>query len=542
MTSEPVLTALFASKWIEKKDRMLAELQCFASIEDEAAQILGKSESTLWLNGLTRLTEESAAWLCRAKYCLNLDGLTSLAPNIARHLGACSGELHLNGLASLSPHLASLLAGNPRVLSLNGLQEISQEVAAEFVRYDGRLRLDGIASIAPEASQYLKKCGVSLRGLRELSIANARNLYGPHRYTQHNLDGVESVDEEVAEYLERYGYGRLSLEGLRSFAESSAHLSLARQLVSTTYKDNHITLLHLEMLPASIAAVFGSHRFFIKLGIRELPPEVAAALVKTRKSKDQDSALVLNKLECLTPETAKVLAKHKAPLYLNGLTHLCEYAARELAKHNSYLLSLDGLADASEVTLEHLASHEGPLSLGGVKQLRDADAVALAKCPGVHLCLRGLKALSPSTCSALRKFKGTIGEGVAPMGERINYRYSKSVKGIPFLGLDGVSVLAHREVEELSKFKGKLSLSRIVESLTELSSSDIDVALSQLLATRTHDLVGLSFRMLRSLSIEAATELAKYAGALRLPALSSTAEVLGILRSRPSHSTVLPSE
>ncbi len=86
----------------------------------------------------------------------------------------------------------------------------------------------------------------------------------------------------------------------------------------------------------------------------------------------------------------KLAAESPRPLYLNGLTSLCNGAAQVLSQHKtSFLLNyktgplyLNGLTSLSDEAAQALAEHKGPLYLNGLTSLSDEAAQALSQHKG----------------------------------------------------------------------------------------------------------------------------------------------------------------
>lgn len=74
----------------------------YSVITEEAAQALAKHEYSLYLDGLTSLSDAAADALAKHEGELYLSGLTSLSDAAAEALARHKGPLHLDGLISVN--------------------------------------------------------------------------------------------------------------------------------------------------------------------------------------------------------------------------------------------------------------------------------------------------------------------------------------------------------------------------------------------------------------------------------------------------------
>jgi len=168
------ITKDIAEKWA--KDPTAASLSQFRLLEDEAAQLLGKHEGDLYLEGLAALSKESALHLACVGGDLVLDGLTAIDDDVAEALASHQGNVFLNGLAALSENAARAFAAHKGDLWLDGLTELSDEAAATLAAHSGYLSL-GITSLSDDAARSLASCmGFISLGVTELSDGAADAL------------------------------------------------------------------------------------------------------------------------------------------------------------------------------------------------------------------------------------------------------------------------------------------------------------------------------------------------------------------------------
>jgi len=106
-------------------------------------------------------------------------------------------------------------------------------------------------------------------------------------------------------------------------------------------------------------------RTVVKDGVSVCKEEV---LERTASVQVEGSVLDLNALEQLSPELARVLARHNGFLDLNGLKTLSAAAANELIGQRGSI-NLEGLETISHEAADALNRHAGPVSLKGLKRV-----------------------------------------------------------------------------------------------------------------------------------------------------------------------------
>ena len=111
MSEEKVLTKEIAAQFLVDEDSV--ELEEFTAFEDDdVAILLSKAEGTLFLGGLTELSDAAAESLGRHQgNYLGLHSLTELSDSAAESLSKHKGPfLNLNGLTELSDAAAESLS------------------------------------------------------------------------------------------------------------------------------------------------------------------------------------------------------------------------------------------------------------------------------------------------------------------------------------------------------------------------------------------------------------------------------------------------
>ena len=149
-------------------------LNALESLSVQIAEQIARSQSSLYLRGITALDIKSAAALARHRgETLALDGLTTLPNELATALTRHRGEgLSLGGLSRLEPGTAAILAEYRGRLALNGVSSLTPAVATELADHRGKsLSLAGIRQLAPETASVLAGYGgdLYLEGLTELT-------------------------------------------------------------------------------------------------------------------------------------------------------------------------------------------------------------------------------------------------------------------------------------------------------------------------------------------------------------------------------------
>ncbi len=320
------------------------------------------------LNGLKSLSNELAAAICEPPESsdaskgpsphLSLDGLTSLGDGAAASLGKLKNTvLSLNGLTDLSDGVAAYLAkmeGHSK-LSLRGLTSVSKVAAAELLRYErdhsGFLEIDfsWLTTISDDIARMFRVYGANrrLNGLTSLSVPAAEGLvadkYRHDHYHPHGiqLNGLKSLCAEVAEVFGRMDCGSVYFNGLREISpEAAAALSRTRAVIH---------LGGLTNLPEEVAATLGKVREVHLNGVTHLCRESAAGLMRQGQLRAGEGESLRDfrsrcghntrtlGLTSLSAEVAEVLAESSVDLFFTQLSHLSDDAAAALAKHDGRL-------------------------------------------------------------------------------------------------------------------------------------------------------------------------------------------------------------
>jgi len=217
-----------------------------------------------------------------------------------------------------------------------------------------------------------------------------------------------------------------SLPEAPSRASESVTAEQAGELVKKTEAESRFGILQLsrtyEITPAVAEALAEFRGDTLILGIKSLPPEVAAALAKSRAAN-----VWLHSVTSVSPEAAEAIAKLPGHLFLTSLAELDSVPlAEKLASQpgalsfpylnkispeivaaiakNKRSLTLAGLTDVSPEVQRKLAETVGFLSLPNLESV-DVAALEVKLAAGIVL-LPKLKKLSPELAQRFTEVKG----------------------------------------------------------------------------------------------------------------------------------------
>jgi serine/threonine protein kinase len=233
--------------------------------------------------------------------------------------------------------------------------------------------------------------------------------------------------------------------------------------------------------------------------------------------------LSLDSLATMTPEVAGILTTHEGGLSLKGLRRLGDDVAAALSRHAG-ALSLDGLETLTPTAAERLAAHESFLYLDGITSLSDAAAAALSRHSGPLLSLAALSEISPDAARSLSRHRGRVEIGrLAILPSAAWARDALRRHGGQ---LDHVKSLSREAAWELASHEGPLSLNGL-----ESAADEVIVELSRHSGR-------LSLKGLRVLSPRAARKLLQHKGGLvvgDLQSLHDTSWTKATLRKHGGH-------
>jgi hypothetical protein len=218
----------------------------------------------------------------------------------------------ITSLPELSELAAKALAQHIACeMDLSGICLLPDAAAEHIARYEGELRLDGLKGISDETAKHLAKHTgpLYLNGLLTLSDAAAEAL-GGHTWGLW-MDGLTELSVAAAQHLSRHK-GTLSLNGIQSVGDE-------------------------------VAAQLGRHQGNADLG----------------GVGDRFETEVVHSME-LHGWDFEANAYVGGALYLDGITHLSDEAAQNLAQHDD-VVGLRGLKVVSGAALEVLRSSKNIL-------------------------------------------------------------------------------------------------------------------------------------------------------------------------------------
>lgn len=125
-----------------QKDPSGIDLNTFAELDNEAAEILSKTDGWLSLNGLHMITDEVAQRLARFKgRRLELAGLHAMSDAAAAALASLKADLEI-GVSELTDNAAESLSSFANKLILSGICSLSTSAASSLEAIDREGRLD----------------------------------------------------------------------------------------------------------------------------------------------------------------------------------------------------------------------------------------------------------------------------------------------------------------------------------------------------------------------------------------------------------------
>ncbi len=299
------------------------------SITEEAAEILSSYEGTLYLTGLTELSESAAKSLSRHK-----------GPEI--ELGDASDEI---GLPTITDGVSEALAQYEGRLHLGGLKEMSDITAKNFgsasnlvlalppIHRSVTVSEQGLAYL--EENQSAEPWVGEMRKFRTLDKTNAEILLAdgclkkvykgggaPYEFYIHDMLYVTEDGAQIMarEYAPPEDFTELMLDELR-FMEANA----AQHLAQVKYG---LILENLRSLSDDAVKAISLHKGgLLDLGI-DNPSDAQLAILSEREGQ-----LALAGLTKLSDVAAEALAQHKGDLWLENLAELSDAAAEFLSKH-----------------------------------------------------------------------------------------------------------------------------------------------------------------------------------------------------------------
>lgn len=343
------------------------------------------------------ITPTKARELARQHHVLTLLNVSELSVDVARNLGTPYEDTFLTfpALEKLDVQAAKALSSRPGYLRLWGLKSLTPEVAAALGSHVGQdLELTGVQEISPEVARALaggKRWAVEL-GLRSISVEVAVELS--------KFQGEIYLPELEA----------VSVEAAVAFQPHRRYLDLGKAMISAEVAktlllhDGDVGMMGAARLEPGVGDILAQHKSEIRLMLEEID---SIALAKKMFAANHGSSSVCN-LRTMSPEIAAEYARQD-PGYLERLDSLSPEAARELAK-GRHDLDLPALTRLTPELAKALTDRKPATYLTGIKSLEGADglrvAEVLASTPA-PVYLEFLERVSPEALAALRK-KSTI--------------------------------------------------------------------------------------------------------------------------------------
>ena len=373
----------------------------FDTIEDEAAELLGKFTGRLSLAKLKSLSIEAANSLRECNISLNglthlslpiaqmkcfsgtedLDQFTTIDADAVRYIFTPTSEdwfaISLNGLIDVPDRLFCDVDWSPfkymhdggesnASLSLNGLTTLSPILALELSQFCGNLTLNSLKDFSDEAADnWIKRqetiehqvfcisSSLSLNGLERISTTAFRRLCRDEICLSVNEQTLEFIDNDHAD---------------EAWDEYDAHVERGDQIrEACCWLRGHI-----------------GGEWLGKWDYDTLTME-AASILNCTKGLD----FVFRNLDVLDEDLAGALVRQGLSgwcesISFPSLTVISAAAAYALVQNSRcFKLSLNALKELPDEVAEILSQHFGPLSLKGLAQLSDAAAESLSK----HCCI-----------------------------------------------------------------------------------------------------------------------------------------------------------
>ena len=167
--------------------------------------------------------------------------------------------------------------------------------------------------------------------------------------------------------------------------------------------DGELCLDSLSIITPEAAAVLSKHKGWLRLkAVSTITPDVAAALAK-----HQGQFLHLG-ITAISDNAALALASYRGDLYLPELSQLSSvFLAGQLISNDNQMLGLDGVTTITPEVAKVLAKHKNKVTLNGLTTITPEVAAALAKhrgsvSGGTFLSLGGLTQITPAVDAVLR--------------------------------------------------------------------------------------------------------------------------------------------
>ena len=330
--------------------------------------------------GAKTLTVEQATELLKQPNSLRLS-VMDLSPEVAVVLAKYKGELRFEVLTTLSPEAAAALATREGQIDLPKLTALSPDVAKALSAAKGALNLSGVKDLPTNVAEAISAHA------GELSL------------------GVSELSDDAAAALAKH-QGELRLRSLKSLTSLALATKLGQQ--ESMFLDG-VTKLTPEIAKALCPPV-NRNRGWLTIGLTELPPDVAAAIMAGR------THISLGRLESISDEAAATWAGPFANIRLFGLKTLTPAAGASLAKGSGIFDIRNFGPELSDETAAAIAKQMASgghrmIDFNGLKKLTSpalAVAVLSRYGQGPHSSLNGVAEITDDVAKALAESKGKL--------------------------------------------------------------------------------------------------------------------------------------
>jgi hypothetical protein len=172
----------------------------------------------------------------------------------------------LNEYTKIEESAAEVLAKYNGYVQLNGISQLSEPLAQVFAKHKGGLSLSGISTLSDEIASLLsnRRGSIELNGLKNLSKESARHLTLCPQALY--LNGLADISDELLAILTKHK----EVLGLIAFNK----LSLENAKLFSEHQGGGLFLGDFKRLSPDIARVLARHSGHLSLGIEDISDEV----------------------------------------------------------------------------------------------------------------------------------------------------------------------------------------------------------------------------------------------------------------------------
>jgi hypothetical protein len=275
---------------------------------------------------------------------------------------------------SLDLDAAKVLALIPKggLLDLSGIRDLPDPVAAALAAYEGYLGLHSVESLSLPAARHLArhKGGVYLGGLKRVSVEVARVLLGCRDRVGLPNDLRNELKLQVACHetwmqlklgprLTASIAARIRSRNIQPFQITRCFRSLDKDAAEILLRKlpsyRLLDMSGLRTLSANTAALLARYKGSVDLsGLRAISDNAALAIAENFNRGGLDEQFLLDGMRKLPVNTARILARCRGWISLNGVETLTEQAAHALVNSECWF-NLEGLRKLKDPVLGILA-------------------------------------------------------------------------------------------------------------------------------------------------------------------------------------------